>query len=280
LWIGKLPDWRVHVDATRREDYDTGEAKQWYSDLSVLDGHNHVLAKQQISVNNPLSYGGVDIYQSSWGLDHINLSFNGHHQSMQLRPMGKRFAAFLPLDQTSILIFSVKSQNAPLRLFAKRQDWGAPRLIVEMPPGATTKLGDVAVRFDGVTPITGLQYKCDPGLPIIFVAFGFIICGVLLATVPHRLTWASVNEVGDADGDPVSVLSAGGRSVKSRVGFERSMEKLMQTIRNDLGVAIDRTIGDGQAPSASEQRTSAIEIAATTESSNLATLAGGKGTNV
>ncbi|MFX6357491.1 hypothetical protein ABTF91_20115, partial [Acinetobacter baumannii] len=37
LWIGKLPQWKVRVDATKREDYPTGEAKQWFSTLSVID---------------------------------------------------------------------------------------------------------------------------------------------------------------------------------------------------------------------------------------------------
>ncbi|HEY9773783.1 MAG TPA: cytochrome c biogenesis protein ResB [Planktothrix sp.] len=263
-WIGKLPTWRVHVDATRREDYDTGEAKQWYSDLSVYDTNDKLLTKQQISVNNPLSYEGVDVYQSSWGLDKLKLEFNGREQSLQLRPMGKRFAAFLPLDPTAILIFSVKNQTSPLRVFAKRPDWGAPRLLAEVPPGGTIRLGDVQVRYAGLIPLTGLQYKCDPGLPITYVAFGFIICGVLLAMIPYRVLWACVNEVGDEGGEPISMLSAGGRSVKSRVGFERSMTKLMLSIKNELGAKTAATPVESAAPAEAE----------------LAALAGGKGKNV
>ncbi len=48
LWIGKLPEWRVHVDDTKRIDYPTGEAKQWYSDLTVLSATGKKLASHQI----------------------------------------------------------------------------------------------------------------------------------------------------------------------------------------------------------------------------------------
>jgi cytochrome c biogenesis protein len=234
LWIGKLPTWHVHVDATRREDYPTGEAKQWYSDLSVIDENNHVLSKQVISVNEPLTYGGVDVYQSSWGLDSVVVSFNNVKRALQLRPMGKRYAAFLPLDETTVLIFSLKNQTEPLRIFAKRPDWPSPRLLVELARGKATTLGAVSLRFEDVIPVTGLQYKSDPGLPLVFVAFGFIMTGVLLASVPYRLVWAAAtaNESGPSEHWQFAV---GGRSAKARVGFELSMGRLMATIRKEFG---------------------------------------------
>jgi cytochrome c biogenesis protein len=237
LWIGKLPDWRVHVDATRRENYDTGEAKQWYSDLRVLDPSGKELAKQQISVNNPLTYHSVDVYQSSWGLDSIRVAFNGNVHEMPLRTMGKTNAAFLPLDQSTILIFSLRDAEKPLRLFAKRPEWTSPKLLTEIAPGQSMHMGSVEVKYVGPVPVTGLQYKCDPGLPITYVAFGFIILGVLLATVPHRHLWASISEVSGADeAQPLAVLSIGGRSVKAKVGFERSMNKLVASLRESQGI--------------------------------------------
>lgn len=195
LWIGKLPEWRVTVDASRREDYETGEPKQWYSDLTVIDGGVPV-KRQQISVNNPLSYKGVDIYQSSWDLDSIVLRFNGRERRFELRQMGKVHAAFLPLEAETVLIFSIRNQQQPLRVFAKTPQWEAPRLLTEVAAGKSARLGSVELTYVGVIPVTGLQYKCDPGLPITYIAFGFIITGVLLASVPHRQVWAYAEETG------------------------------------------------------------------------------------
>lgn len=195
LWIGKLPEWRVRVDASRREDYESGDPKQWYSDLTVIDGGLPVKS-QQISVNNPLSYKGVDIYQSSWDLDSIVLRFNGRERRFELRQMGKVHAAFLPLEAETVLIFSIRNQQQPLRIFAKTPQWEAPRLLTEIAAGKSARLGSVELTYVSVIPVTGLQYKCDPGLPITYIAFGFIITGVLLAAVPHRQVWAYAEETG------------------------------------------------------------------------------------
>jgi len=222
LWIGQLPTWKVHVDSTKREDYESGEAKQWYSNLSVIDKSGKTITSQEISVNNPLSYGGVDIYQSSWGMDQIVVSFNGRERALDLRPMGKLYAAFLPLDADTILIFSIKDQDKPLRLFAKRPEWGAPKLITEVPMGKSLMLGSVKMTYVKAVPVTGLQYKADPGLPIVYTAFGFIIVGVMLAAIPFRHVWIVVEQQG-----PGSVVYIGGRSKKAKTGFARMMTKLI-----------------------------------------------------
>jgi cytochrome c biogenesis protein len=243
LWIGELPKWQVLVQATRREDYPTGQAKQWYSTLAVVSPEGKVLTTQEISVNNPLSYGGCDIYQSTWGMDQVVLSFNGVERALDLRSMGQRYAAFLPLDESTILIFSIKEQDQPLRLFAKRPEWRAPRMITTIKPGEAVTLGTVKVKYVRPVPVTGLQYKCDPGLPITYVAFGFIMLGVSLAAIPHRKIWACARTIQGADGE-CTALSYGGVSNKAKVGFERIFSRLSESLR--------QTFSDGKIVSCEE----------------------------
>ncbi len=251
LWIGRLPDWSVRVDATRREDYESGDPKQWYSDLSVVDSQGRVLKRQEISVNNPLSYGGVDIYQSSWGLDQLVVSFNEHVRHLDLRQMGKVYAAFLPLDEETMFIFSVHDQVKPLRLFAKRPDWGAPRLLAEIPPGKSIKLGSVNLTYREVVPVTGLQYKSDPGFPAVIAAFVFIIAGAMLAAVPHRQVWAHARIANKDDaltgtagtsGENACILAVGGRSAKAGRAFEKSLSSLLAKLSGDGQTLAGETI--------------------------------------
>jgi cytochrome c biogenesis protein len=234
LWIGKLPSWRVRVEDTRKESYENGDPKQWYSNLSVLSPEGVLLKKQEISVNNPLSYDGVDIYQSSWGLDHLLVSFNNRRMQLPLRPMGKIYASFMPLDEQTILIMSVKGPGEPLKMFAKIAEWQQPRLIAFLQPGKSAKLGSVDVVYNRVVPVTGLQYKCDPGLPVTYVAFGFIICGVFLAAVPYRQVWAAVenNENGG------STIYIGGASRKAKRAFEQGLNRLIASLVSEFGEAM------------------------------------------
>jgi cytochrome c biogenesis protein len=230
LWIGKLPSWHIRVDSTRRENYESGEAKQWYSRLTVIDQSDHVVKSEEISVNNPLTYEGVDIYQSSWGLDQIQLAFNGQAKTMSLRPMGKLYAAFLPLTKDLILIFSVHDQESPMRVFAKRPDWDSPKLLGEIALGRTLKLGAVQLMYGGAIPVTGLQYKCDPGLVITYTAFGFIMLGVCLASIPHRQIWAAITP----DGCGGSFLFIGGSAKKGKILFQKQMDKIVTQLQEEL----------------------------------------------
>lgn len=235
LWIGKLPEWKVRVDDTRREDYKTGEAKQWFSKLSVIGKDGKVLKQQEISVNNPLSFDGVDIYQSSWGLDSIRIAFNGRITELPLREMGATHAAFMPLDETTIMIFSLRSASAPLRVFAKIPEWQAPKMLAEISPGHEAQFGQVNVGYVRPVPITGLQYKCDPGLPITYFAFAVIMIGVVMAAFPHRQVWAYAAELDDKN----SELYFGGISKKAKTAFNKALEKHASSLKEKFGEYIE-----------------------------------------
>lgn len=222
LWIGKLPKWQARVVETRRENHPTGEPKQWYTTLEIEDQFGKVLKKGELSVNNPLTFEDVDIYQSSWGIDSISLKFNGQKQEIPVNPMGKRFAAFLPLDKDSVMIFSVLDQKSELRIFAKQASWDAPKLLAEVGPGATVDLGGVKIEYEGIIPRTGLQYKKDPGIFVVYTAFGFIIAGVMLAFIPHRHVWLCKENDGENEN-----LYAGGRSPKAKMAFQKMMDKML-----------------------------------------------------
>ena len=235
LWIGKLPNWRVRVDSSYREDYKSGDVKQWYSKLTVIDNHGKEVKHQEISVNNPLSYEGVDIYQSSWGLDKLVLDFNGFPRIFDLRPMGKVNAAFLPLDAGTILIFSVKDQKSPLKIFAKTPQWQAPRLLTELPLNHAAKLGQVKVGYVKTIAISGLQYKSDPGLPITYVAFGFIMLGVTLTLFRYWKVWACVQE--ESPGNITICL--GGIPHKGKMSFERNLDKIVSKLKQGVIIPPD-----------------------------------------
>ena len=169
----------------------------------------------------------MDIYQSSWSLKSLKIRFGNELKILALQPMGKLFAAFLPLPDEAVLIFSVRDALSPLRIFAKRKDWPAPKLLTQILPNKTTNLGNVVVTYDGTIAQTGLQYKCDPGLPIVFVAFAFIISGISLAAVPHKQVWAQLDE-NDSNSTRVTI---GGTTKKGKVLFARQIAKLVNQLK-------------------------------------------------
>lgn len=264
LWIGKLPPWEVRVDDTRRENYASGDPKQWYSNLSVVDKDGKVLHKQEISVNNPLSYGGVDVYQSSWGLDAIEIAFNGRPTQLPLRQMGGTHAAFMQLDENTTMIFSLRGQDKPVRVFAKIPEWQQPKMLAEIPAGYASKFGEVQIAYLKAIPVTGLQYKSDPGLPLTYVAFGIIMLGVMLAAIPFRQVWAVAVAADPIDGAPTCRLVLGGTSKKAKTDFERKLEKLSQKICAKFGTVELATSTAASEAAASQEKKTEVETTAAT----------------
>ncbi len=225
-WFGHLPNFKVRLNSTSKESYASGQVKQWYSNLSVIDNTGKVVQNQTISVNEPLSYHGVDVYQSNWGLNSAQISFNGNKRKLMLRPMGAIWAAFLPIEADTILIMSFKNEKEPLKLFAKREEWSAPKLITQIPLHGSVNLGSVKVTYDKINPVSGLQYKSDPGLPIVYFAFGFIILGVMMATLPYSELYVCI----DNSEDENKKIIIGGICPKAPSQFKNLLNLLLNSL--------------------------------------------------
>ena len=68
----------VRVNDFSIEYREDGSEKQFFSDLSVLDpATGEQLTRKTISVNKPLRWGGVTMYQTDWSLAALTLRAEG-----------------------------------------------------------------------------------------------------------------------------------------------------------------------------------------------------------
>ncbi|MFB6286378.1 MAG: cytochrome c biogenesis protein ResB [Candidatus Bipolaricaulia bacterium] len=61
-------DFQVRVDDLWTETYEDGKIKDWYSQLTVIEDGQEVKTKT-IQVNDPMTYEGINFYQTSFGSD-------------------------------------------------------------------------------------------------------------------------------------------------------------------------------------------------------------------
>lgn len=61
-------DFQVRVDDLWSESYDSGQVKDWFSKLTVIEDGQEVKT-ETIEVNHPMTYKGVNFYQTSFGSD-------------------------------------------------------------------------------------------------------------------------------------------------------------------------------------------------------------------
>lgn len=161
--------------------YDNLEPKQYRSDLTLYTKDGRV--EDEISVNHPLKYNGLKIYQSSYGWmvsgqlittqktipydvtngseialnDHITLKmlfipdFDEHRQSLHTRS---------PIPNNPTLACGLMHHDDLID-------------VLLIPMGQTEEIMGVTITFDQYRYYTGLEIKEDSGVQI--VLFGFIV---------------------------------------------------------------------------------------------------------
>lgn len=76
LSLARTPDWKVRVNRFWIDYRPDGSVEQFHSDLSVLSPTGKELKRKTISVNDPLVYDGVTLYQASWAVGALKLRVN------------------------------------------------------------------------------------------------------------------------------------------------------------------------------------------------------------
>lgn len=225
--IGKLPKWRLTLNDARKEDHPTGKVRQWYSTVSVNDFQGKPIGSGTVSVNTPITVGGIDIYQSDWELKAIKLRIDGKDLQLPVQPMGSQFMGILQIMPEFMLIGVVPSANAPMHLFFKHDGHPSPKLVATLGLNETFKLGDVRITNAGTVVTSGLQYKYDPGLPIVYVSFLFLTVGAYLVATPSHRIFAEIVE----DEDNHSDIVLGSDQTKFAGLIKRELRKVETALR-------------------------------------------------
>lgn len=170
-----------------------GSPSQYYSDVSMIEGGSAV-QNYSISVNNPLNYGGVKAYQSSFGylVDVQGESDKGWNEKKSL---AEGDAIEVQGTDKAVMIYKyIPNYDPQYGMNTKTLRPDNPRVIYSIyQKGAFVDVGLVAfgekaeiepgvsVFFDGVKPYTVLTAKRDPGLWLVGPGGLMLMIGVCLA---------------------------------------------------------------------------------------------------
>ena len=220
---GSLPDWQVKVNRFWIDYADDGRVKQFYSDLSVLDGGEEVKRKT-IFVNQPLKYKGVTLYQADWSVDSAVVRINRSPAfRLPLQPLrqpggNKLWGTFVPTkpDMSEGLTLLVPDFQGTALVYGKDGN-----LVGPVRAGGSIDVEGQTIYLDDLIGATGLQIKSDPGIPVVYVGFGLLMLGVMMSYVSHSQIWAL--QVG-------SELYVGGKTNRALVLFEREFYRLLDRI--------------------------------------------------
>ena len=249
----------VRCDAAGEETYTDGSPKRWWSKLAVVqDGREK--QRQEISVNDPLVYGGLRFYQASYGSTgklaqltltaapsngtsgprDINLALG---QTMALdNETSVQLAEFIPdyivvdgkaYTRTSDVVnpavhLVVTSQNAKAKTNASVNVWlpEIPGLAENQQSPYSFEAKDLKIGY-----FTGLQVSYEPGQWVVWA--GVILMGIGLTFVfyvVHSRFWV----VPVRDGLGSVTLWVGGSANRNRDAFEQKFLKVVEKIKEEL----------------------------------------------
>ena len=168
----------------------TKTISQFYSDISILDNQGNERMRKTIAVNYPLISNSVYYYQTDWNL--IGLRFQNLKNEIIEYPLINVFS-----NQNKVWLTWI-SNNSSL-------NEGIITIIDNLEGYSSVYnengqfLGNIELNetINFKTPLTlleiisstGLQIKTDPGIPIIYLGFLFLMLSTLISYITYSQIW-------------------------------------------------------------------------------------------
>jgi cytochrome c biogenesis protein len=163
---------------------------QFYSDISILDKQGNETNRKTISVNYPLISNSVYYYQTDWNL--IGLRFQNLKNEIMEYPLTNVFN-----NQTKVWLTWISTNTALNEGIITIIDNLEGYCSVYNEKGqflGNLELNEI-INFKipltllEIISSTGLQIKTDPGIPIIYLGFFFLILSTLISYITYSQIW-------------------------------------------------------------------------------------------
>jgi cytochrome c biogenesis protein len=95
------------------------------------------------------------------------------------------------------------------------------QLVDTVRTGMSTQVNGVTLKILDVVGSTGLQIKSDPGIPIVYTGFAFLMGGLVMSYFSHSQVWALQEN---------NRLYVGGKTNRAQVTFEREILEVLDSL--------------------------------------------------
>ena len=206
-----------------------GRPEQFTSQLRILEGDGSggsLLKQAEISVNHPLRFQGVTLYQADWALATISLQL-GKSPLLELPlqsfpQLGEQiWGIVLPTrpDGSEPVLLSLGSEQGPVEIY------GADGISLARlaPGGPAVEVKGLPIRVESVLPASGILLKRDPGVPLVYAGFAIALAGGGLSLLATRQLWAIAEQPAGQAGQ----LHVAGLCNRNLTGFAAELPQML-----------------------------------------------------
>ena len=220
------------LDSFHVERDPAGRPEQFRSALRILAGDgnpdNALLREAEISVNHPLRFRGVTLYQADWALAAISVQL-GRSPVLQLPlqsfpQLGEQvWGLVLPTrpDGSAPVLLSLTSEQGPVDIYTADGTLLGSAVV----GGEPVLVQDLPIRVETVLPASGILLKRDPGVPLVYAGFAIALLGGGLSLMATRQLWAIAER-----GGCLEQLHVAGLCNRNLTGFAREVPELLATL--------------------------------------------------
>lgn len=233
----RLLGFQVRLDRFQVQFYEQGGTpKEFRSDLTFLQAGQEV-ARRVCRVNEPVTFGGLTFYQSSYGAQPagpVRLKVCQANDCRALEAPLRR-PVDLPWGQAQVLAVRVEGDlqgYGPAVQLALKQGPGHPQIfwVVKDHPQLAEQPGSYRFTLEAapVTFYSVFQVKHDPGVWWVYGGFLLLLPGFYLAFFRPWQGWAVVLEPTPKGGFKGRLLGA---SPRAREAFRDRQEKILEALK-------------------------------------------------
>ena len=193
---------------------------QFYSDISILNIDGNEISRKTIFVNTPAHYRGINYYQTDWNL--IGLRIKNNNLQIFEYPLinfgnmqNKLWITWIPqnLNFDEGIIVLLDNLQGYCSIY---NEFGEFLGNLELNETFNIKL---PITLVDILSSTGLQIKTDPGIPIIYTGFFFLMLSTLISYITYSQIWiVKQNEK----------IFIGGSTTRAKFDFELEFLKLIK----------------------------------------------------
>jgi cytochrome c biogenesis protein len=168
----------------------TKTISQFYSDISILNQQGNEIKRRTISVNNPLVSEGVYYYQTDWDL--LGLRFQNSTNQIIEYPLINVFGNQEKVWLTWIANNKI-AQEGVIAIISNLQGYcsiynSTGQFLGNLELNESVNLTQPITLLEIISS-TGLQIKTDPGIPLIYLGFLFLMISSLISYITYSQVW-------------------------------------------------------------------------------------------
>jgi cytochrome c biogenesis protein len=202
-------------------EYKNNKINQFYSNLSIIDNYGNELKNQTISVNNPIRFKDIDVYQSDWNLIGIRIKDIEKNKIyeypvFQLNKNTKAWITWINDSSKTLSVVFDQLENT-FSIYNETGDF------VEI-----KNIGDSITKnykLVDLLPSTGLLIKYDPSIRLIYLGFGLLMLTTLLSYLPYTQFWVYENSKN---------IWLGSSTNRGKIQLEIEFENLIRETENKI----------------------------------------------